>query len=1042
MKKLLYTLSILLLTANCFSQTMSGTYYIGQYAPTYKTIMSAVNALSANGVSGPVLFRIYSGTYDEKIIIPQISGVSATNTITFESYTKDSTQVIITNSNSNNSQNYVIYLNGADFIKLRNLTIDPDELGYGRGVRLDNGCNNVSFLNCFFKGGGSFWMLYSLNSVDNNIEVFNNYFFESSVAIYFYGETNQAEKGLVINNNFFTNQIFSAITLKYNENAHIYKNRVEASASNTNYRVGIEANETVNPIRISSNIIKIQGCYQNNTEAIFISNQFYNSKYALIDNNNIQGVCHSGIYCGTTDCKIFNNSIILEGNKATSCLYLSSFGKNKVFNNILINNGSGTYNFAYEIHSQTSNSPYFDNNNFLTTTTANLFGINNYTTLSSWQAYSQQDSHSISKNVNFMSDSMHIQDTFMRMGIPLTEVTTDIDGEPRDPNTPYIGCDEYHLDIIPDDTVICAQKSISITAASGFRAYSWSTGQSSKTITLDSSGFGFGTHAIGITAWKGSIPFKDTIWVTFHRPVADAGMDQYPCLGDQISLSGSGGVSYYWYGLMNKKTITFQAFTTRDYHLIVTDKYGCKDTDTVSVFVMDYPIVNLGNDTAFCEGGSASFNAGTDTTFAYVWKSLPAADTISNSALFVADTSGQYRVFVTNAYGCLTKATVEVTVHPNPPKPIVNSFGASEFCDGDSVQLSAPVGYVSYLWSDGSKSSEIYVSQSSIIRLQVIDAKTCTSPFSDSFLVTVYPNPPKPNITLIGNQTFCDGDSAVLEAPIGYSHYNWSNGDSNWKQKVVKSGQFSLSLVDSNTCVSEMSDTVVIVVFPNPPKPTIIASGPVTFCERDSVILSTPSGYTSYVWSDANGDEERTITQNGSFSLHVIDSNTCQSIESDVTIIKVKPLPSIPEILKAGIDSLESSTLADAYNWYLNDTLLGLTTQLIIAPKSGNFSLITELDGCLSDESDGLYYVRSGLNEQIENSILVYPNPSDGMFYIEIVDYSNAIIQIYSSNGQLIRDLHITHTKTQIDLNNQSKGVYWIKVIGENGIYHVPLVRL
>ncbi|MBT7825377.1 MAG: T9SS type A sorting domain-containing protein, partial [Bacteroidetes bacterium] len=164
--------------------------------------------------------------------------------------------------------------------------------------------------------------------------------------------------------------------------------------------------------------------------------------------------------------------------------------------------------------------------------------------------------------------------------------------------------------------------------------------------------------------------------------------------------------------------------------------------------------------------------------------------------------------------------------------------------------------------------------------------------------------------------------------------------------------------------------------------------------------------------------------------------------ESDITKVTVKPLPPKPAILITGIDSLESSTLADGYNWYLNDTLLSLTTQLIIAPKSGNFSLITELDGCLSDESDGLYYVRSGLNEQIENSILVYPNPSDGMFYIELVDYSDAIIQIYSSKGQLIRELHITQTKTQINLSNQSKGVYWMKVIGENGIYHVPLVRL
>jgi len=1043
MKKLLYTLSILLLTANCFSQTMSGTYYIGQYAPTYKTIMSAVTALKTNGVSGPVVFRIYSGTYDESIEIPSISGASASNTITFESYTKDSSSVIITNSNANSTKKDVIHINGADYLVFNKLTIEPDKLIYWKeGININNGSNYLKFVNCYFDGADNYRMINSTSSVDNYIEILNCHFVGASYSIYFVGELTSYESGHKVVNCYFHNQTSGSIYFGYCSNIIIKNNLITTADTNSTYDFGINVGKFSNSVKIHDNrIILVNSPLNANPYGIQVSTS--SNPYLEIINNYIKGNCH-GIACQVDNSKIYHNTCIVKSGYDLACIRFRNSNSNNVRNNIFINYDMDFYASIYNVNVLPNSNSILDYNNMISNKigVAFLTVLAMYPTLSSWQTNTLQDSHSISKNVNFMSDSMHIQDTFMRIGKPLTEVTTDIDGEPRDPNTPYIGCDEYHLDIIPDDTVICAQKSISITAASGFRAYSWSTGQSSKTITLDSSGFGFGTHAIGITAWKGSIPFKDTIWVTFHRPVADAGMDQYPCLGDQISLSGSGGVSYYWYGLMNKKTITFQAFTTRDYHLIVTDKYGCKDTDTVSVFVMDYPIVNLGNDTAFCEGGSASFNAGTDTTFAYVWKSLPAADTISNSALFVADTSSQYRVFVTSAYGCLTKATVEVTVHPNPHKPIINSFGTSEFCDGDSVQLSAPVGYVGYLWSDGSKNSEIYVSQSSIIRLQVSDVKTCISPFSDSFLVTVYPNPPKPSITLIGNNEFCDGDSSVLEAPIGYEHYNWSNGDTNWKQMVVKSGQFSLSVVDSNTCESEMSDTVVIVVFPNPAKPTITASGPITFCERDSVILSTPSGYTSYVWSDANGDEERIITQNGSFSLHVVDSNTCQSSESVITKVTVKPLPPKPSILIVGIDSLESSTLANGYNWHLNDTLLSLTTQLIIAPKSGNFSLIAELDGCLSDESDGLYYVRSGLNEQIENSILVYPNPSDGMFYIELVDYSNAIIQIYSSKGQLIRELHITQAKTQIDLSNHSKGVYWIKVIAEQGIYHLPLVRL
>ncbi|MBT5991748.1 MAG: T9SS type A sorting domain-containing protein [Bacteroidetes bacterium] len=1044
MKKLLYTLSILLLTTNCFSQTMSGTYLIGKNAPTYKTVMSAVNALKTKGVSGPVVFRIYSGTYDEKIIIPQISGASATNRITFTSYNNDSSSVILINSNKTSAENFIVQLYGADFITFYKVSFSsPGTLYNHRCLVLENGAHHAHVLNCKFSGASNWTggkdLIYSPNTNDSCMEIRNNYFILGSYAITLLGiDQFTPETGHIISDNYFKHQYGGAIFGKYISNTLISNNIINPDNSG-DFFSGIDVHFYSDNIQIHSNIITelYNPHTTNGCRAIYAVGATLSSK-VLIYNNYVKGKC-TGIYCDSDSARIYNNTVIVNGGLNNSCISLR-YSKPNIYNNILINNSNATNSFVY-IHEYSSLISKYDNNNIKGNAIAKV-GTTTYSTLSAWQTYSNQDANSLSRNVKFLADSMHIQDTMMHFGNPLSEVVVDIDGEARDLNKPYVGCDEYYMNILPDDTVFCASRTVSIDAGSGFQSYAWSTGPTSRIITFDSSGYGFGTHKIGITVTYGSFTYSDTIQFKFIDAVANAGIDKYVCTGNFVTLSGSGGVSYIWEGVFNKKSITFPAMTTKDYQLIVTDKYSCSDTDTVSVFVMDYPVINLANDTTFCKGGSATYVAGTDTSCSYVWKSLPAPDTISTSAVFVADTTGRFRIIVTNPHGCVTKATANVTVLPRPPKPQITSSGQTKFCEGDSIQLIAPSGYPDYLWTNGSHNSDIYVSQSSINRLQVLDANTCVSPFSDTFIVTVYTNPPKPIITLFGNNEFCMGDTVTLEAPIDYEHYNWSNGDSNLKQLISKSGLFSLTVIDSNTCESEMSDTVVIVVFPNPAKPTITASGTLTFCERDSVVLTAPNGYTSYVWSDANGDEERTISQNGSFSLHVIDSNMCQSSESDITKVTVKPLPPKPAILITGIDSLESSTLADGYNWYLNDTLLSLTTQLIIAPKSGNFSLITELDGCLSDESDGLYYVRSGLNEQIENSILVYPNPSDGMFYIELVDYSDAIIQIYSSKGQLIRELHITQTKTQINLSNQSKGVYWMKVIGENGIYHVPLVRL
>ena len=1046
-KHLILILCILAITGSTIklnAQALNGTYLIGSNAPTYKTVMSAVNDLNTKGVNGPVVFRIYSGTYDEKIIIPPISGASATNTITFTSYSNDSSLVVLKNSTASYTENFVLQLNGADFITFYKISFSsPGTTGYHRCLVLENGAHNAHIINCKFSGAinstSGKELIYSPTTNDTCTEIRNNHFYNGADAIELSGvDENTIESGHIITNNYFNCQYAGGIDCSFSSNVLI-SNNIFIPDNNGYFSYGIDLWSCTSSIQVHSNIV--EGLFNpygfTNAIGIAVTALPSMASNVLIYNNYIHGNC-DGIGCHADKAKIYNNTVIIDPGADGYCVY-TYYADQFVYNNILINTSNSASSAIYKFYYPSSIGK-LDYNNIVGNTIAKV-GTTTYSILSSWQIFSNQDSHSLTRNVHFLSDSMHIQDTMMHFGKPLSEVVVDIDGEARDVNKPYVGCDEYYMDIFPADTVFCAGRTVTLDAGVGMNSYAWSPGPTSRKITFDSSGYGFGTHKISVTVKYGSFTYTDTIQFKFIDAVANAGIDQYVCTGDLVTLSGSGGVSYTWQGTINKKTITFPASTSRDYHLNVIDKYGCSDTDTVTVFVMDYPVVKLGNDTTFCEGGSATYIAGTDTNYSYVWKSLPSPDTISTSAAFVADTSGRYLVFVSNANGCLTKATVEVTLLSRPPKPQITSLGQSEFCDGDSLLLSAPINYTNYFWSDGSKNSETYIHKTDSITLIVQDANTCFSLPSDTFFVLVYPNPPKPIISLVGNSEFCKGDSVMLEAPGGYPHYIWSNGDTNWKQKVVKSGLFSLSVVDSNACQSNFSDTVEIVVFPNPPKPVITASGPLTFCDRDSVILSAPIGYSSYVWSDANEDEERTITQNGSFSLHVVDSNTCESAESDVTTVTVKPLPPKPEILITGIDSLESSTLADVYHWYLNDTLLGLTTQLIIAPKSGNFSLITELEGCMSEESDILYYVRSGLTEHFENNIIVYPNPSDGVFYLEQANHSYSKAQIYNSNGQLIQELHITQAKTQIDLSQQPEGIYLVKLHGTTEIFLIKLLK-
>lgn len=85
-----------------------------------------------------------------------------------------------------------------------------------------------------------------------------------------------------------------------------------------------------------------------------------------------------------------------------------------------------------------------------------------YTDLASWQTASGQDLNSRSKNVEFVSATdLHLtgaSDGDVELGgIPLAEVTTDIDGDTRSTSAPYMGADEASTPLTPLWTIAAAK---------------------------------------------------------------------------------------------------------------------------------------------------------------------------------------------------------------------------------------------------------------------------------------------------------------------------------------------------------------------------------------------------------------------------------------------------------------------------------------------------------------------------------------------------------------------------------------------------------
>lgn len=148
-------------------------------------------------------------------------------------------------------------------------------------------------------------------------------------------------------------------------------------------------------------------------------------------------------------------------------------------------------------------------------------------------------------------------------------------------------------------------------------------------------------------------------------------------------------------------------------------------------------------------------------------------------------------------------------------KPVVNPSGTLNFCEGNSVLLTAPGGATRYEWSNGQQTQQILVSTSGSYTVQVGDAD-CLSPPSDPVVVTVVPAPDKPEITIEGDLIICGSGEVVLTGPEGVT-YQWSTGASTQSITVSEQGfYFLVVLQDGFSCPSPPSDPVFVTVLTPP----------------------------------------------------------------------------------------------------------------------------------------------------------------------------------------------------------------------------------
>jgi len=504
------------------------------------------------------------------------------------------------------------------------------------------------------------------------------------------------------------------------------------------------------------------------------------------------------------------------------------------------------------------------------------------------------------------------------------------------------------------------------------------------------------------------------------------------CLGDSVKLEGPSGYKYFWSD--SQTTLSIIVKKSRIYTLIVYDTVNlCASDPSAPVQIIVNPsilkpVINVLGNLEFCSGDSVLLEG--PSGFGYIWSNGKNTRTIS-----VKDNATISLKIYDNFY-CQSypSDSIKIKVNEIPAKPKLTISGKTSFCKGDSVIISAPTGFNGYLWSGKQTASQVIIKNNDTVFVKIINNKGCISNNSDTAIIKVYNLPEKPKITYSPALDFCEGDSVVLTAPL-YSHYLWSNGDTNAKIVVKESGSFDVKVTDLNACQSPASEKITTTLHEKPEKPKILFSVDTVFCENDSVILFVNQTFPNYLWSDSQTTKQIVVKKTGIYQVKVSNQYGCFNISDKINTSSLK-IPVKPVISKLNKDSLISSVAGTHYRWYYNSLPLSFDTIAIPILGDGTYRLVVFNIKCPSDTSDVYNYIAGGIGFKTLHVLKLFPVPFNDNINI---DFGQVVFlksfQIIDLSGKILVSEIVnnnTTIKTINHLNSLSKGIYFIEILTEN----------
>jgi len=212
------------------------------------------------------------------------------------------------------------------------------------------------------------------------------------------------------------------------------------------------------------------------------------------------------------------------------------------------------------------------------------------------------------------------------------------------------------------------------------------------------------------------------------------------CLGESVTLTASGGVTYNWVGLPgNGNTQVVSPTLTTVYTVYAVSANGCVSATPATVTVIvGPPTAGLSaSKIKICAGESVTLTATGGVT--YNWVGLPGN---GNTQVVTPTITTEYSVYALGGNGCSSINPAKVTIEVVPA--IVSTLEDVYVCEGDTGVLDAGPGTnYTYLWNTGATTQTISTNVPGTYTVTISNG-TCSKTFTGKLL-----NPDLPKFTNI-----------------------------------------------------------------------------------------------------------------------------------------------------------------------------------------------------------------------------------------------------------------------------------------------------